>query len=92
MKIALNKELSRRSDLRGILLLALFTITAGIVFHALWQPGTVLFTSDDNLGLISAVRRMAQSSLLANWTSEVLWGMPGVSGLPFGQAGAGALP
>jgi hypothetical protein len=62
-------------------MLALFTVAAGIVFHALWKSGTVLMTSDDNLGHISAARRMVQGSLLANWTGEALWGMPGISGL-----------
>lgn len=81
MKFNSGKAPLRTRDFRSILMFVLFAVIAGVVFHALWKPGAVLMTSDDNLGLISAVRRMTQASLLANWTGEALWGMPGISGL-----------
>ncbi len=81
MKFNSDKAPLRTRDFRSILMFVLFAVIAGVVFHALWKPSAVLMTSDDNLGLISAVRRMTQASLLANWTGEALWGMPGISGL-----------
>ena len=77
---------------RGLLLLVLFMVAAGIVFHALWSPGAVLMTSDDNLGHVSATRRVIQSSPLANWTGELLWGLPGISGLHLWALAIGVLP
>ncbi len=60
--------------------LLLFVVVALLVFHALWPGGTVLLTSDDNVGLIAANQRVIAASPLAHWTGEALWGMPGLQG------------
>ncbi|HAL92129.1 MAG TPA: hypothetical protein DCM68_03790, partial [Verrucomicrobia bacterium] len=61
-------------------LLLLFAVVALAVFYALWKPGSVLMTSDDNLGLIAMNQRFIAASPLAHWTGEALWGLPGLSG------------
>ena len=76
----------------GLWFLLLFAVAAGIVFHALWTPGAVLMTSDDNLGHVSATRRMIEASPLANWSGELLWGMPSIAGLHLWALAIGMLP
>lgn len=60
-------------------LLALFGAVALLVFHALWQPGTVLLSSDDNVGLLRNSQRMLEASAVHPWIGEALWGMPAMS-------------
>ena len=74
---AVSTESKRRGAGAG--LLGLFAGVALVVFHALWAPGAVLMTSDDNVGLQCMVRRMLESSPLHPWNAESLWGMPGMS-------------
>ena len=63
----------------GVLFLALFAVAAGLVFHALWKPGTVLLSSDDNVGLLKMNQRMLAASAVHPWVGEALWGMPTMS-------------
>ena len=74
---AVSTESKRRGAGAG--LLGLFAGVALVVFHALWAPGAVLMTSDDNVGLQRMVQRMLESSPLHPWNAEALWGMPGMS-------------
>ncbi len=64
---------------QGIVLLALFGAVAWLVFHALWAPGTVLLSSDDNVGLLRNSQRMLENSVVHPWMGETLWGMPAMS-------------
>ena len=64
---------------QGAVLLALFGTVAVLVFHALWQPGTVLLSSDDNVGLLRSNQRMLENSVVHPWQGEALWGMPAMS-------------
>ena len=64
---------------QGIVLLALFGVVALLVFHALWKPGTVLLSSDDNVGLLRNSQRMLENSVVHPWIGEALWGMPAMS-------------
>ena len=82
----------RDGKARGLYLLLLFIVVAGVVFHALWASGAILMTSDDNLGHISLTRRILQSSPLGNWTGETLWGISGLSGLHLWALAIGTLP
>ena len=75
----------------ALLLLALFAGVALVVFHALWSPGAVLMTSDDNVGLIAANQRMIAASPLAHWTGETLWGLPGLQGFHLWALAMGTL-
>ena len=62
-----------------MLLLALFAVAAALVFHALWAPGAVLMSSDDNVGLLRNSQRMLENSVVHPWMGETLWGMPAMS-------------
>ena len=64
---------------QGVVLLALFGAVAALVFHALWAPGTVLLSSDDNVGLLRNSQRMLENSVVHPWMGETLWGMPAMS-------------
>ena len=72
--------------------LVLFLGVAVVVFHALWPPGAVLMTSDDNLGLMAQNRRVIAASPLAHWTGETLWGLPGLAGFHLWALAVGVLP
>lgn len=63
----------------GMLLLALFAVAAALVFHALWAPGAVLMSSDDNVGLLKMNQRMLEASAVHPWMGEALWGMSTMS-------------
>ena len=69
----------REGRAQGILLLALFAVAAWVVFHALWAPGSVLMSSDDNLGLLKMNQRMLEASAVHPWMGEALWGMSTMS-------------
>ena len=69
----------REGRAQGILLLALFAVAAWMVFHALWAPGSVLMSSDDNVGLLRNNQRMLEASAVHPWMGEALWGMPTMS-------------
>ena len=71
--------------------LVLFGGVALLVFHALWSPGSVLMTSDDNVGLVAFNQRVIAASPLAHWTGETLWGMPGLQGFHLWALAMGAL-
>ena len=64
---------------RGLGLLGLFALVALLTVHALWQPGTVLLSSDDNVGLLRSNQRMLENSVVHPWQGEALWGMPAMS-------------
>jgi hypothetical protein len=64
---------------RGAFFLVLFAVVAAIVFHALWSPGAVLMSSDDNVGLLRNNQRMLEASAVHPWAGEALWGMPTMS-------------
>ena len=72
---------ARAGRAQGVWLLALFAAVGAVVFHALWSPGAVLMTTDDNVGLLKGAQRMLEGSLLHPWTGETLWGLPGLSGI-----------
>ncbi|NLB65795.1 MAG: YfhO family protein [Lentisphaerae bacterium] len=59
--------------------LLFFALVALVVFHALWTPGAILMSSDDNIGLLENNRRALENSLFHPWQGETLWGMPGMS-------------
>ncbi|MDY0145291.1 MAG: hypothetical protein RBS84_04775 [Kiritimatiellia bacterium] len=59
--------------------LVLFAIAGAIVFHALWAPGAILMSTDDNVGLERATQRMLEASVVHPWNGEALWGLPGMS-------------
>jgi hypothetical protein len=63
----------------GVLFLVLFAMVGSIVFHALWSPGSVLMSSDDNVGLLRMNQRMLEASVLHPWAGDALWGMPTMS-------------
>ena len=69
----------RTGRAQGMLLLALFAVAAALVFHALWAPGAVLMSSDDNVGLLRNSQRMLEASAVHPWMGETLWGMPTMS-------------
>ena len=69
----------QRGWAQGLGLLGLFALVAVLVFHALWQPGTVLLSSDDNVGLLRSNQRMLENSGVHPWMGEALWGMPAMS-------------
>lgn len=69
----------RRGGVPGLLLLVWFAVVGFVVFHALWSPGAVLMTTDDNVGLLRGAQRMLAGSMLYPWTGETLWGLPGMS-------------
>ena len=71
--------------------LLLFGVVALLVFHALWSPGSVLMTSDDNVGLVAFNQRVIAASPLAHWTGEILWGMPGLQGFHLWALAMGTL-
>ena len=75
----------------SLVLLALFAVVALMVFHALWSPGSVLMTSDDNVGLIASNQRFIAASPLAHWTGEALWGLPGLQGFHLWALAMGTL-
>jgi len=81
----MSKEVISKGTFPGrwtsLWLLLLFTIVALGVFHALWKPGAILMTSDDNLGLMAMSQRMIEASPFAHWTGESLWGLPGMQGV-----------
>jgi len=83
-------RLRRRLD--GIGWLLLVALAAALVFHAVWPSGTVLLTSDDNVGLIRANLRMLEHSARHPWHGETLWGMPVMSMLRPGYFLVKALP
>ncbi|NLG33755.1 MAG: hypothetical protein GX548_00210 [Lentisphaerae bacterium] len=83
-------RLRRRLD--GIGWLLLVALAAALVFHAVWPSGTVLLTSDDNVGLIRANQRMLEHSARHPWHGETLWGMPVMSMLRPGYFLVKALP
>jgi hypothetical protein len=85
------KEASAPRRGYSLLLLILFVGVALLVFHALWSPGAVLMTSDDNVGLIAANQRVIAASPLAHWTGEALWGMPGLQGFHLWALAMGTL-
>ncbi|MGD9781605.1 MAG: hypothetical protein AB7V14_05565 [Kiritimatiellia bacterium] len=64
---------------RGALFLLLFAAVAALVFHALWPPGAVLLSSDDNVGLLRANQRMLEASAVHPWMGETLWGLSAMS-------------
>lgn len=71
--------------------LILFGVAALLAFHALWSPGTVLLTSDDNVGNVAAAHRVIRASPLAHWTGEALWGLPGLQGFHLWALAMGTL-
>ena len=79
MKSIQPQAVSNGRGARGVLLLILFAAVAVVVFHALWQPGTVLLSSDDNVGLLRNNQRMLENSVVHPWMGETLWGMPTMS-------------
>lgn len=64
---------------RGVLFLVLFAAVAALVFHALWKPGAVLLSSDDNVGLLRVSQRMLEASAVHPWMGETLWGLSAMS-------------
>ena len=64
---------------QNVLFLALFAVVAVVVFHALWSPGAVLLSSDDNVGLLRANQRMLEASAVKPWMGETLWGLSTMS-------------
>ncbi len=74
---AVAKAPERRA--RGVVLLILFALAAAVVFHVLLVPGTVLLSSDDNVGLLKMNQRMLENSVAHPWMGEALWGMPTMS-------------
>ena len=79
MKSIQPQAVSNGRGARGVLLLILFAAVAAVVFHALWQPGAVLLSSDDNVGLLRNSQRMLENSVVHPWMGETLWGMPTMS-------------
>ena len=71
--------MERRGWAQGLLMLGLFALVALLVFHALWKPGTVLLTTDDNVGLLRNNQRMLENSVVHPWMGEALWGLPAMS-------------
>ena len=69
----------RKGRAQGVLLLAGFAVAALMVFHALWAPGSVLMSSDDNVGLLKMNQRMLEASAIHPWMGEALWGMSTMS-------------
>ena len=69
----------RKGPAQGLLLLALFAVAAALVFHALWAPGAVLMSSDDNVGLLKMNQRMLEASAVHPWSGEALWGLSTMS-------------
>lgn len=63
----------------GGLILVLFLLAGGLVFHALWPPGALLMTTDDNLGHMRFLERMLENSAIHLWEGQTLWGMPAMS-------------
>ncbi|HRV31105.1 MAG TPA: hypothetical protein P5169_05305, partial [Kiritimatiellia bacterium] len=81
MKSNVNPSGSLRRGASAILLLLCFLVTAVVVFHALWAPGAVLMSTDDNVGLLKRTQRVLEASAFHPWEGEALWGLPGISGI-----------
>jgi hypothetical protein len=70
-----------KTVLRGAVWLALFAAVGGLVFRAVLPPGTLLYSTDGNVGLLSMFKRMAEVSLAHRWMDVMLAGMPDVGGI-----------
>ena len=66
---------------RGWLWLALFAWVGATVFHVVWGSGALLFSSDDNIGLISMNKRMLETSAVHPWVGDMLWGLAQTSSI-----------
>jgi hypothetical protein len=64
--------------MQALLLLVLFAAVAAVVFHALWPAGTILMTTDDNVGLLRDNQRLLEASMVHPWYGA-LWGLPMMS-------------
>ena len=58
------------------LFIAAIVFFALLLFYPLLSPNRCLFTTDDNLGMIPALRNMMPQGFLGNWTDVVLLGSP----------------
>ncbi|MBR4190341.1 MAG: hypothetical protein IKQ55_10320 [Kiritimatiellae bacterium] len=75
------KALQGRTIWQGAVWLALFAAVAVLVFRVVVPEGALLFSTDDNVGLMSMFKRMSESSLASRWQDGVLAGLPDVGGL-----------
>lgn len=65
---------SRQAVCFAVAALVLFAVA---MFKALLIPDTVLFSSDDNIGIIENVRNRFPLAFLSNWDDSVFFGSPG---------------
>ena len=50
-----------------------------VVFHAVLPPGSILMTTDDNIGHSTSYKHILPAGFRAWWDAHVLWGSPGIS-------------
>ena len=50
-----------------------------VVFHAVLPPGSILMTTDDNIGHSTSYQHILPMGFRAWWDAHVLWGSPGIS-------------
>ena len=81
MKSTISDSAPARRGPNALLLLVCFLLVTLVVFHALWAPGAVLMSSDDNVGLLQRTQRVLAASAFHPWEGETLWGLPGISGI-----------
>jgi hypothetical protein len=75
------KEAKGLSFRRGVLWLGLFAVVGLLVFRAVLAPGALLFSSDDNVGLLSMNKRMVEVSAVHPWVGDMLAGLAQMSSI-----------
>ena len=61
--------------------LGLFAVAGLLVFRAVLAPGAVLYSSDDNVGLLAMNKRMLEVSAFHPWVGDMLAGMAQMSSI-----------
>ena len=75
------KLMQSKTIWQGAVWLALFAAVAVVVFRAVLPDGALLYSTDDNVGLISMNKRMVESSISHRWVDGMLAGMPEIGGI-----------
>jgi len=75
------EEIESRPEIRtrardAGLFLAAVVLVALVVFHKILGPGSILFTTDDNIGIMALRKAAMPSSFFGWWNDAVLAGMP----------------
>ena len=75
------KETCSRRIWSGAGWLCLFAAVAVLVFRVVLPEGALLYSTDDNVGLMSMFKWMAESSVAHRWNDGMLAGLPDVGGI-----------